>query len=102
MVGTVTISLADFESLRKQADSGGKITEEIVKAAKELEVFLSFLVTRENIDEHIEEFNSYSKRCKIKIIEGRAKIQIISDEESTSNTKSEYQDGYDSEVSTDI
>ena len=61
MVGTVTISLADFEALRKQAESGNKVTDEIVKAAKELEVFLSFLITRENIDDHVEEFNSYSK-----------------------------------------
>lgn len=101
MVGTVTISLADFENLRKQADSGNKASEDIIKAAKELEVFLSFLVTRENIDEHIQEFNSYSKRCKIRIIEGRAKIQII-DEEPATTTKSEYQDGYDTEVSADI
>lgn len=101
MVGTVTISLADFESLRKQAESGSKASEEIIKAAKELEVFLSFLVTRENIDDHIEEFNSYSKRCKIRIVEGRAKIQITN-EEPTESPKSEYQDGYDSEVSPDI
>lgn len=101
MVGTVTISLADFESLKKQAESGSKVSEDVVKAAKELEVFLSFLVTRENIDEHIEEFNSYSKRCKIRIVEGRAKIQII-DEEPTNTPKSEYQDGYDAEISPDI
>lgn len=102
MVGTVTISLADFESLRKQADSGSKVSEEIVKAAKELEVFLSFLVTRENIDEHIEEFNSYSKKCKIKIIEGRAKIQIISNEEPTESTENNDQHGYDTEISPSI
>lgn len=101
MVGTVTISLADFELLKKQAESGSKVSEDIVKAAKELEVFLSFLVTRENIDEHVEEFNNYSKRCKIKIIEGRAKIQIT-DDEATTSTQSEHQDGYDSEVSPDI
>jgi len=101
MVGTVTISLADFESLRKQADSGSKITEDIVKAAKELEVFLSFLITRENIDEHVEEFNGYSKRCKIKIVEGRAKIQITN-EEPTKSTENSDQDGYDPEISPDI
>jgi hypothetical protein len=101
MVGTVTISLADFESLRKQADSGSKVTEDIVKAAKELEVFLSFLITRENIDEHVEEFNSYSKRCKIKIVEGRAKIQITN-EEPTESTENSNQDGYDPEISPDI
>mgnify|MGYP007090450348 CR=1 FL=1 len=64
MIGTVTISLADFETLRKQAESGSKASDEIIKAAKELEVFLSFLITRENIDEYVEEFNSYSKKCK--------------------------------------
>jgi hypothetical protein len=101
MVGTVTISLADFDSLRKQADSGSKVTDEIVKAAKELEVFLSFLITRENIDDHVEEFNSYSKRCKIKIVEGRAKIQITN-EESTESTEDRNQDGYDPEISPDI
>lgn len=101
MVGTVTISLADFEALRRQAESGSKATEDIVKAAKELEVFLSFLITRENIDEHVEEFNSYSKRCKIKIVEGRAKIQITN-EEPTENKETGYQDGYDPEVSPDI
>lgn len=101
MVGTVTISLADFESLRKQADSGNKASDEIIKAAKELEVFLSFLITRENIDEHVEEFNSYSKRCKIKVIEGRAKIQIIN-EEPTESTENSHQDGYDPEISPDI
>jgi hypothetical protein len=101
MIGTVTISLADFESLRKQAESGNKVTEDIVKAAKELEVFLSFLVTRENIDDHVEEFNSYSKRCKIKIVEGRAKIQIT-DEESTESTESSNQTGYNPEISSDI
>ena len=101
MIGTVTISLADFESLRKQASSGSKATEDIVKAAKELEVFLSFLITRENIDEHVEEFNNYSKRCKIKIVEGRAKIQITN-EEPTESTENSNQDGYDPEVSPDI
>lgn len=101
MVGTVTISLADFESLRKQADSGSKASDEIIKAAKELEVFLSFLITRENIDEHVEEFNTYSKRCKIRIVEGRAKIQITN-EEPTQSTENSNQDGYDPEVSPDI
>jgi len=101
MVGTVTISLADFETLKKQAESGSKVSEDIIKAAKELEVFLSFLITRENIDEHIEEFNSYSKRCKIRIVEGRGKIQIT-DDQTTDSTESEHKDGYDSEVSPDI
>jgi hypothetical protein len=78
--GSVTISLQDYESLKLNSESGGKIKEGILKAAKELEVFLSFLCSRENIDEHINEFNMYSKTCKIRIIEGRAKIEITNED----------------------
>jgi hypothetical protein len=77
--GTVTISLQDYESLKNNSKSGEKIKEGILKAAKELEVFLSFLCSRENIDEHIDEFNMYSKTCKIRIVEGRAKIEITNE-----------------------
>lgn len=77
MVGTVTISLEDFESLKSQSASGAAVKANILKAAKELEVFISFLSTREGMMEHIEEFNSYSKTCRIHIVDGRAKIEII-------------------------
>lgn len=46
----------------------------LTRAAKELEVFLSFLVTRENLEEYIEEFNRQSQRSTISVVEGRAKI----------------------------
>ena len=81
--GSVTISLQDYESLKLSSESGGKTKEGILKAAKELEVFLSFLCSRENIDEHINEFNTYSKTCKIRIIEGRAKIEITNETNET-------------------
>lgn len=76
MTGTVTITLADFTSLQEAAETAAKQQEGILQAAKELEVFLSFLCSRENISELIDEFNASSKSCKIRIIEGRAKIQI--------------------------
>lgn len=77
MVGTVTISLEDFESLKAESTSGATVKANILKAAKELEVFISFLSTREGMMDHIEEFNSYSKTCRIHIVDGRAKIEII-------------------------
>ena len=87
--GTVTISLQDYESLKLSSENGGKIKEGILKAAKELEVFLSFLCSRENIDEHITEFNMYSKTCKIRIIEGRAKIEIINENDGKTDEEAE-------------
>lgn len=95
MVGTVTISLQDFELLKSQADGGKKVREGILQAAKELEVFLSFLCSREHMQEHIDEFNSYSKTCKILIVDGRAKIQIKEDEH-TDNQEDQHQDEHDS------
>jgi hypothetical protein len=35
------------------------------------------LITRENIDEHLDEFNSYSTTCKVRIVDGRAKIELL-------------------------
>ena len=95
MVGTVTISLQDFELLKSQAEGGKKIEEGILKAAKELEVFLSFICTREHMQDHIDEFNSYSKTCKILMVEGRAKIQIKQNEH-TDNSEDQHQDEHDS------
>lgn len=77
MNGTVTISLSDYELLKNQSTAGKQTALDIAKAAKEIEVFLTFLVTRENIDEHIAEFNSYSKTCKIEMVNERAKIKFI-------------------------
>jgi len=45
-------------------------------AAKEIEVFLSFLCTREHIQTYVDEFNTQSLRSTIKIVDGKAKVQI--------------------------
>lgn len=76
MNGTVTITLEDFDKLRYEYDKVNDLKEKTIRAAKEIEVFLSFLITRENIEEYIEEFNAQSSSSQIKIVEGRAKIQF--------------------------
>ena len=80
MTGTVTMTIDDYELLKLNATSGKIERPGILKAAKELEVFLTFLITRENIDEHLEEFNSYSTSCKVRIIDGRAKIELLNND----------------------
>jgi len=45
-------------------------------AAKEIEVFLSFLCTREHIQVYVDEFNKQAVRTTIKIVDGKAKVQI--------------------------
>lgn len=80
MTGTVTMTIDDYELLKLNATSGKLERAGILKAAKELEVFLTFLITRENIDEHLEEFNSYSTTCKVRIIDGRAKIELLNND----------------------
>ena len=77
MNGTVTLSLEDYELLKDNSKSGIEIKLGILKAAKELEVFLTFLTTRTDIGEYLEEFNSYSKTCKVRMIDGRAKIELL-------------------------
>jgi hypothetical protein len=77
MTGTVTMTIDDYETLKLGASAVKIERQGLLKAAKELEVFLTFLITRENIEEHLNEFNSYSKTCKVRLIDGRAKIELI-------------------------
>jgi len=83
MTGSVTISLQDYEELKSGNTSTIELKKQVIKAAKEIEVFLSFLCTRESIGDYITEFNSYSKTCKIHLIDGKAKIELntLEDEE---------------------
>lgn len=76
MEGTVTISLKDYLSLENVQALTLKKEERIHLASKELEVFLSFLCTREHITPYIEEFNRQSKTSQIILDEGRAKIKF--------------------------
>ena len=74
MTGTVTISIKAFDSLRNAASSASDERTNITRAAKELEVFLSFLCTRESFSAYVEEFNRQSNTSRINIQDGRAKI----------------------------
>jgi|TARA_R100000027_G_scaffold43658_1_gene32793 hypothetical protein len=74
MNGTVSISLKDFDELREAQSKAETRQTGLLRAAKELEVFLSFLCTRDSISEYIEEFNRQSQTSRINIDEGRAKI----------------------------
>ena len=76
--GSVTISIDDFQALVDTKVNAEELREKTELAAKELQVFLSFLCTRENIEKYIEEFNRQSKTSKISIKGGIAKI-ILND-----------------------
>lgn len=80
MNGTVTISLEDYKKLENAQGNATTMNERTLQAAKELEVFLSFLCTRESITPYVEEFNKQTTRSKIILTDGRAKIKF--DEES--------------------
>ena len=79
MDGTVTIPLKDFDELRNSTKESQELKQKLSRAAKEIEVFLSFLCTRENIQVYVDEFNNQSSRSTILIVDGRAKVQINED-----------------------
>lgn len=76
MDGTVTIPLKDFDELRNSSEAAMEMKQKLSMAAKEIEVFLSFLCTREHIQVYVDEFNKQSSRTIIKIVDGKAKVQI--------------------------
>ena len=77
MDGTVTIPLKDFDELRDSTRESQELKEKLSRAAKEIEVFLSFLCTRENIQIYVDEFNNQSSRATIVIVDGRAKVCLV-------------------------
>ena len=74
--GTVSISLEDYHSLLDSAQKSLELKGNLDKAVKELQVFLSFLCTRESIEKYVEEFNRQSKTSIININGGIAKIEL--------------------------
>ena len=79
MTGTVTISIADFTSLLEASKESSIAVDKTKLAAKELQVFLSFLCGKDNISVYIEEFNKQSKTSEIIINSGRAQIKFKDD-----------------------
>ena len=80
MTGSVTISLKEFDKLRDSSFHAEQRKERVLLATKELEVFLSFVCTRQNIDVLVEEFNRQSKTSTIILENGRAKIVFNNEE----------------------
>tara|TARA_Y100000361_G_C11129578_1_gene328064 strand:- start:1016 stop:1255 length:240 start_codon:yes stop_codon:yes gene_type:complete len=74
--GTVTISLDDYHKLLDSEEKSLELKGNLDKAIKELQVFLSFLCTRDNIEDYVEEFNRQSKTSVININGGIAKIEL--------------------------
>tara|TARA_R100001082_G_C4316708_1_gene139248 strand:- start:299 stop:538 length:240 start_codon:yes stop_codon:yes gene_type:complete len=79
MNGSVTISLDDFTSLLESSKTAENIKSSTKLAAKELQVFLTFLCDRADISSYVEEFNKQSKTSNIIIQNGRAKIKFNDD-----------------------
>ena len=76
MNATVTLPLAEFDKLREAHENAEELIKSTKKAALEIEVFLSYLITRENMDESLEEFNRQATGTEIVLVDGRAKIKF--------------------------
>ena len=74
--GSVTITLKDYHTLIDSNTESEELKDKLSIAVKEMQVFLSFLCTRENIENYVAEFNRQSKTSKININGGIAKIEV--------------------------
>jgi heterodisulfide reductase subunit B len=74
--GSVTISIEDYHALIDSNINAKELNESTKLAAKELQVFLSYLCDREDISKYIDEFNRQSKTSTITIQNGRAQIKF--------------------------
>tara|TARA_R110002050_G_scaffold238954_2_gene375093 strand:- start:1979 stop:2224 length:246 start_codon:yes stop_codon:yes gene_type:complete len=74
--GSVTISIEDFQALLDAKVTAEEVKDSTKLAAKELQVFLSYLCDKEDISKYIEEFNRQSKTSTIVITSGRAQIKF--------------------------
>jgi len=77
--GSVSISIEDFQKLLKSEENLNTIQENFTIAKKELQVFLSFIASKENIEKHIEEFNRQSQTSRILLDDGKVKIKMNND-----------------------
>ncbi len=76
MQGTVTISLKDYDQLREEYPKAEESRKNLYEASKEIEVFLSFLVTREDIEDYIQEYNRQALHSTIEVVDSKAKIKF--------------------------
>tara|TARA_R100000781_G_C4051350_1_gene117707 strand:+ start:152 stop:409 length:258 start_codon:yes stop_codon:yes gene_type:complete len=85
MKGTVTISLKDYEKLAESIKQYDELKTKTTYAVKELQVFISFLSSRADLVDHINEFNRQSKSSEIIVKNGIATIKS-KDDNRISNT----------------
>ena len=74
--GTVTINLDDFHALLDSAEKANEVTDNFKLATRELQVFLSFLASRTDLEKYVDEFNRQSKTSKITFAGTTAKIEL--------------------------
>lgn len=74
--GTVSITLKDFQNLVDVKTNADDRINNVKKAAKELQVFLSYLCTRVDIEPFVQEFNKQSRTSEILLEAGHAKIKF--------------------------
>tara|TARA_R100000152_G_C6537463_1_gene16890 strand:- start:215 stop:469 length:255 start_codon:yes stop_codon:yes gene_type:complete len=74
--GTVSISIEDFQALLDAKLTADERIEKTNLAAKELQVFLSYLCSRVDIEPFIEQFNNQSRTSTITTEGGRARIEF--------------------------
>ena len=83
--GSVSISLEDYHALLESAAKTAEMKDKFYIAAKELQVFLSFLATRESLEKYVDEFNRQSKTATIVVENDRATIQFKDDQNKISD-----------------
>lgn len=83
--GTVTIDLKDYLDLIEYNQNVSTLKDNTSRAAKEMSVFLSFLCTRSDITQYVEEFNRQATTAKITIDNGRATIEFKDDTNKVSD-----------------
>ena len=76
--GSVTISIDDFQAFLESAEKSKEETEKLSIARRELQVFLSFIASRADIEKYVDEFNRQSKTSTI-IFEGTKAIIKMKD-----------------------
>jgi len=78
--GSVTISIEDYHAFIDSNIIFKDKLENLTVAAKELQVFLSFICNQTDIEHHIDSFNKQSNTSSIEFINGRAQIKFKNDD----------------------